>query len=265
MSIVANADFPTNHSAAASRCAFVLHGLNTNPKRMEDLAELTRQAGFTASVGQLTGHGTEINSEKEKKITAEIWKQDFIEQWSAATAKCTGNKDERLFVAYSLGAVTGLNVFDSSSGISLPTKMILISPAITLRKKTLLVRAISWIPFGSIPSVNHPDYRAREYTPLRNYKALFQLRDQWLDVAWSRTGTVKTFVVLSPEDELVDSQDANELVTKRNLKTWTIHWLNNASSELSPKYYHLIIDVRSQGQEQWDLFSARAKEFIQQD
>lgn len=265
MPISATASAESNVPHVRERCAFVLHGLNTNPSRMNDLAELTRQAGFKATAGVLTGHAPIIEPEREKNITAELWKKEFLTQWNAAVSTCRAKKDERLFVGYSLGALTGLNVFDTSRDAILPTKMILISPALALRKKTVLIRLLSRIPFGSIPSLNHPDYRARDNTPLRNYRALFDLHDEWTEFAMTHTGAVGTFVVLSPDDELVDSQSAEKIVKEKDLKQWTIHRLNNSASQLKPKYHHLIIDRRSQGQQEWERFSSEATKFLSQD
>jgi esterase/lipase len=254
-----------NTTPAQSRCAYVLHGLNTNPKRMEELAEIMRKEDYATNVGVLAGHHPPAEVNQDAAISSEQWRQDLTKQWTSATSTCPAQSDQRIFVAYSLGAITGLNVFDSSEGLPLPTKMILISPALALRKKTYLIRALSWLPFGSLPSLNHPDYRAKDTTPLSSYKALFQLHDQWQKVAWKNTGSIKTLVVLDPEDELVDSQKADSLVKTKNLKSWTLYWTNNESSKLKPKYHHLIIDARSQGQEQWDMFSAKARKFIQQE
>lgn len=245
------------------RCAFVMHGLNTHPQKMSDLATLAKKIGFNTTVGILSGHQQEVKKETDSLVSADIWRQEFKEQWNQSVSACKGESDERLFVAYSLGAVTGMSVFDQEDdGILLPTKMILISPALSLRKKTILIRALSWLPFGSLPSVNHPDYRARPSTPFKHYDALFKIHDGWKKFQWKATSQIPTLMVLSPEDELVDSQSIEKILKVREQTAWRIHWLSNESSTLRPRYYHLIIDEQSQGKQQWDTFTDVAVRFV---
>lgn len=254
---------PTSESADHhNRCAFVMHGLNTHPQKMSDLANLAGKLGFGTSVGILSGHHPEGKKEQDDLVSAEKWRQEFKEQWSNAVSECKGAADERLFIAYSLGAVTGMSVFDQDSSLELPTKMILISPALALRKKTILIRALSWLPFGSLPSINHPDYRARPSTPLKNYDALFKIHDGWKKFQWKATSQIPTLLVLSPEDELVDSQHLEQTLKQRQQTAWQIHWLSNENSTLKPRYYHLIIDEMSQGKQQWDSFTGAAVRFV---
>lgn len=245
------------------RCAFVLHGLNTNPKRMDDLAKLAESLGYKSQIGVLSGHAPEQNdSNRSQKITASVWQSEFHDQWLQANKNCLDEKSQRLFIAYSLGALTGMSVFDQTNPTVKPTRMVLISPALKLRKKTLLIRAISWLPFGALPSVNHPDYRARDWTALRSYDALFALHDQWRPVRWTHTGKIPTLLVLAPVDELVDSEGLSHELEQKKINLWQVHWLNNDSSKLKPRYRHLIIDQLSQGAEQWQNFSEQMSSFL---
>lgn len=255
-----------------AHCAFVLHGLNTNPRRMDSLAHLTESLGYRTSVGILSGHevnkpssSDQTSTSSSNSTTAEKWQNEFRSQWSAAVQPCLEKFSERVLIAYSLGALTGLSVFDGGANLPLPTRMILIAPALLLRKKTVFVRALSWLPFGSLPSMNHPDYRARPWTPLSDYRALFSLRDSWEADAWKVTGTTSTLVILSPEDELVDSQGLADQVAQKSMNRWTILWLSNSFSKLIPHYHHLMIDEKSFGQQSWDTFTEQASRFLKGD
>jgi esterase/lipase len=246
----------------ANKCAFVIHGLNTNPKRMHDLARLAQNAGFETTIGILSGHHNNLKSEDSATISAENWQSEFLNQWSNATKKCINRYDQKILIGYSLGALLGLTLFDGATQIEKPTKMILVAPALTLQNKTLLIRAISFIPFGGLPSANHPDYRARAWTPFSEYAALFKLNDRWKKTAWSKTAQVPTLVALEAKDELVDSKKIEQQIKERQMTHWTIEWISNQSSQLKPKYHHLIIDERSQGAEQWKKFSERVMKFL---
>lgn len=250
--------------APAIKCAFVLHGLNANPKRMEDLAALAKLNGYEPTIGVLSGHHNSNQAKNEKKITAENWKSEFQTQWNSSTTNCRGQNDQRLFIAYSLGALLGVTVFDGPMQIQLPTKMILIAPALTFQAKTMLLRALSFLPFGGIPSANHPEYRVRGWTSFAEYDALFKLNKEWKKTAWSKTANVKTLLALEPKDELVDSDELAKQIQDEKIQQWTIEWITNQSSTLRPKYHHLIIDEKSQGTEQWKAFSDKIGKFLSQ-
>ena len=232
-------------------CAYVLHGLNTNPTRMEDLAELLRKKNFQTTLGTLSGHSK--TASQNEIISAARWQSEFIEQWTKATTPCQSKQDQRLFVGYSLGALTAMNIFDSQTSIPFPTNLILLSPALSFRPVVALIRGIAWLPFGSLPSLNHPDYRARNMTPLKSYSALFKLHAGWRNFAWSRTASIPTLVVLSENDELVDSQGIAKELAERKLEHWKILWLHNDDAPLRPRYHHLMIDQKSMGARAWKM------------
>ena len=244
------------------KCAFVIHGLNTNPERMDELARLAQNAGFTTTLGRLSGHDNQQKDESNHSISAENWQKEFSIQWASATKKCALQNDQRLLIGYSLGALLGLSLFDGSAPIDMPTKMILIAPALVLQGKTNLIRAISFLPFGGLPSANHPDYRARAWTPFSEYSALFKLTDEWKRNAWKKTNQVPTMVVLEADDELVDSKKIESQIKERQMTQWEPIWISNQSSQLRPKYHHLIIDERSQGSDQWKKFSGWVMNFL---
>lgn len=245
-----------------NKCAFVLHGLNTNPNRMRDLAHIAERAQFETRIGILTGHSNDRDKKQTEKITDEQWKKDFSAQWNSTIERCKDNSSQRLFIAYSLGALTGLEAFDSGFEKILPTQMILIAPALALRAKTWVIKAISWLPLGSLPSLNHPDYRARDWTPLASYDALFKINKIWKTFSWKNTKDIPTLLALSDEDELVDSQQIEKQLQQRQANNWQITWVSNELSQLKPKYHHLIIDAASQGQAQWDSFSQTIEKFL---
>jgi esterase/lipase len=241
-------------------CAYVLHGLNSNPSKMKDITSLISEHAHPVSQGILTGHHAE--DQHEKKISALVWKTETLEQWLTATASCTKNKSERIFVGYSLGALSALSLFDGNATSVLPTKMILIAPALMLRKKTTLIQLISWLPFGRLPSLNHPDYRAQSSTPLTAYKALFELNAEWKENSFRESGKIPTLLVLAPEDELVDSQAIAERIGQQPDTRWKILWLDNSDSTLRPRYNHLMIDAASQGSTSWKKFTEAVRAFL---
>jgi esterase/lipase len=251
-----SADFPLPRPA----CAFILHGLNTNPEKMKDIASLLAQHVPLVTNGRLTGHST--GGRTEKQINAEVWKSETLDQWHSGMKTCVGASSERIFVGYSLGALTALSLFDARATELLPTKMILIAPALVLRKKAALIELISWLPFGQLPSLNHPDYRAQTSTPIAAYRALFAINKTWTKNSFRVSGRIPTLLVLSPEDELVDSQSLAKKLGHQADTRWKILWLDNSDSKLQPRYNHLMIDSASLGAVSWQKFTAEVRGFL---
>lgn len=261
MTLLNNTSIAKEAPMRQNACALVMHGLNTNPRKMSDIAAFLNAQNIATQIGELTGHNSERRP--NEVISSEQWKSDFSSQWTEATSVCSGEKQQRIFVGYSLGALTALRFFDATENLPLPTKMILFSPAISFRFSVNAIRALSWLPFGSLPSVNHPDYRARPWTSLQSYKALFQLHDEWYGSRWKNTSKIPTLVILSAKDELVNSQQLAEKIVSLPHRTWTIQWVSNEKSELRPKYHHLIIDKVSVGDLAWHGLSETMTKFLQ--
>lgn len=228
-------------------CAFVLHGLNTKPSKMSTIADVLKPHSQRVALGSLSGHSSDPGANKE--ISASIWKSEFVQQWQNAMTGCEGQSDERVFVGYSLGALVALTLLDERTPMPIPTRLILIAPALELRKKVLFIKALSWLRFGSLPSLNHTDYRANGWTSFAAYNALFELNKSWKQSAKDVSKSIPTVIFLAKDDELVDSQSIAEK-TKEH-QQWTVVWLDNRASQLNPKYHHLMLDEASLGADSW--------------
>jgi esterase/lipase len=228
-------------------CAFVLHGLNTSPSKMNSIATLLKTHSQNVQLGTLSGHSDDTAADNE--ISASIWKSEFLQQWRNAMTGCEGQTRERVFAGYSLGALVALTLLDESTQMPIPTRLILIAPALKLRKKVLFVKALSWLRFGGLPSLNHVDYRANRWTSFVAYNALFDLNNSWNRNAWEISKSIPTVVFLAEDDELVDSQEIAEKT--KTMSQWTTVWLDNSASQLNPKYHHLMLDEDSLGPESW--------------
>lgn len=252
---------PIQHNeqlSEAHSCAFVLHGLNTQPERMKALKEVVARHSESTSMGILSGHSA--IPQPNEDISARQWQREFLNQWQDAISGCGGAEDERIFVGYSLGALVALSLLDGQPPVTPPTHMVLIAPALKLRKKVAFVKAISWLPFGALPSLNHKDYRARDWTSLAAYDALFKLNNTWQKTPWHLSKSVPTLVFLAERDELVDSQQiANSIAA---FPQWKSIWLSNDRATLRPKYHHLMLDEASVGKKSWEVMKEKINELL---
>lgn len=243
-----------------NKCALVIHGLNTNPNKMEQLASVVRNLDYKAKLAILAGHRG--NLENDKDVSAARWQTEFTEQWRESITDCRSEHDERILIGYSLGALVAMNAFDSKETKPPPTKMVLIAPALELRYFVSVLKIISWIPGLKIPSLNNPEYRAQSYTSMRAYDALFQIHDEWQKSKWKNTGAISTIVALSSKDELVDSKHLSKKINEIKSKNWKTIWLDNQESKIKPKYHHLIIDEESLGSKSWNIFTEEIKNHL---
>ena len=150
MTLANNAALAQEIPMRENACALVMHGLNTNPERMSDIAALLSAHNFKTLIGRLTGH--DKKHLPNEVISSEQWKTDFMSQWKEATSECSGEKQQRVFVGYSLGALTALTSFDTAKGLQLPTKMILFSPAMSSFYRFHPTTRMSCIRFEHFPS-----------------------------------------------------------------------------------------------------------------
>lgn len=247
------------HHTQSHTCAFILHGLNTHPAKMNALKEhLKTLSETTISMGVLAGHHPEEKT--NENISASTWQNEFASQWSDAVSGCKEPSDRRIFVGYSLGALVALSLLDNNSKLLPPTHMILIAPALRLRKKVVLVKALSWLPFGALPSLNHREYRARNWTSFAAYDALFNLNNNWKKNPWGVSSLIPTVVFLAKDDELVDSQAIAEQVA--GFPKWKTSWISNDESSLKPSYHHLMIDEESVGKTSWARMTQNIDELL---
>ena len=242
------------------KCALVIHGLNTKPDKMKNIADLLREQNFKTELAVLSGHSED--HERNSVISKQVWENEFRAQWNSSTKTCQSDTDSRVLIGYSLGALVALHHFDTLETKPLPTKMILLAPAISLRSYVNSIRLFSWLPWLKIPSLNHADYRAQEYTPVRAYSALFQIHDIWQKKRFTQTEKVSTLVVLSERDELIDSQEVNERIKQLKENLWKVIWVNNDETKLTTKYHHLIIDKESLGEISWNELTEEIKNHL---
>ena len=250
---------PATHDARG--VVLLVHGLNLKPSRMDSLAELIRKQGYEVLRLALSGHHGDL--EEFKKVSAEQWLGE------AAAGYCLGLNRSRvlgkplLFVGFSLGGLLGETLLNTSFEPPVAfEKVVLIAPAISVRARSHLVRALRVL--GSsyvVSSGNSEAYRAGPGTPIAAYDATFDLISELSASGFARSN-VPTIVFLAPEDELVDSSGVAEIREKFALTRWKLIYVSNAESVLPGKRHHLFIDESSAGPRQWNEMSGQITRFL---
>jgi len=237
----------------ASGFILVAHGLNLKPSRMLPLAQTLCRAsegqtprGMACRILVLQGHEEDSPSQM-RQVSAQSWKNTILAEIRSLQA-IAGERPIH-FLGFSLGALVGtwgLQQFEESPF----QKMALIAPPLETRGYVRLAALLPGPGSWTLPSKNHPDYRANDRTSLAAYRALFEIQDE------VRSGNplrlnLDTRVWVSPKDELVSAKKLSKKAARAGWNHWSIQEVGSIEPNLRPIYHHLLIDEASMGTEAW--------------
>jgi pimeloyl-ACP methyl ester carboxylesterase len=237
----------------ASGFILIAHGLNLKPSRMLPLAQTLCHAsegqtprGLACRILVLQGHEEDSPSQM-RQVSAQSWKNTILAEIRALQA-IAGERPIH-FLGFSLGALVGawgLQQFEESPF----QKMALIAPPLETRGYVRLAALIPGPGSWTLPSKNHPEYRANDRTSLAAYRALFEIQDE------VRSGNplrlnIDTRVWVSPKDELVSAKKLAKKAASAGWTQWSIQNVGSIEPTLRPTYHHLLIDEASMGHEAW--------------
>lgn len=232
----------------ASGFVLLAHGLNLKPSRMIPLAETLchPSSGLACRILEFQGHEEDVPSQM-RQVSAQSWKNTLLTEIRSLQELAQGRPVH--FLGFSLGALVGawgLQQFE----VSPFQKVALIAPPLETRGYVRLAALLPGPGSWTLPSKNHPEYRANDRTSLAAYRALFEIQDQVRDGNPLRLN-INALVWLSPKDELVSLK---KLVKKASLAGWN-HWsieqVRSVEPTLRPIYHHLMIDEPSMGTQAW--------------
>ncbi len=252
------ADMPQSDSPRS--CAIVAHGLNTNPEKMENLAQLLRHSGIEVQSLILRGHHKE--GFKTATISREAWIQDAREAYDKLKTKCPSENSSIFLIGYSLGALIFLDAMNESPKIKL-SKMVLLSPAVTPRFSSALIHCFFKL-FGRnfrIPSLSPADYRVAKSIPLAAYESLGQSAKRISDRR-TESWNIPTQVWIDPKDELVSSRKLSKWIIKQRLSEWQLMFLPSKRKAKTKTWHHLIIDEEVLGTDAWSNMTHSILSFL---
>ncbi len=228
----------------------LIHGLNSKPSGMDTLASYLSSRRADVLRLSLTGHDADMKTFQH--VSRQVWLADVSAAMRLAQARAQKEGVPVYMVAYSLGALVGLDWLDSGMDAQVPCqKMVLFAPPISVSLVKRSVQLLRWFPRLVIPSLNSPEYRAHAGTPVAAYSALF---DSLAHVTQGQFvhANIPTLVLIDPDDELVDAAGIEDLIDRYHLDQWTLFHVTTQDSRLpGRKFHHLIIDDRALGSEEW--------------
>lgn len=229
--------------------AILVHGLNTNPRRMQGIRDIFIHNGFETMSITLSGHGGDLQAFKH--TSREIWLQDLFAGYCLARARALELGVPLYYAGYSLGGLLGIDLLTSPDyeGVDYD-KILLLAPALVVRKTSKLAKSFKL--FGEsfmVPSANPPRYRANKAgTSVAAYNALFD-SIKALESRNLRKANRPTLVLMDFHDELISPAGILRLRSREKLTQWRIQVLKNPRPPFT--YHHLIIDEASVGPANW--------------
>ncbi len=226
----------------------VLHGLNQDPRALDQLScELTR-LGFHAFRPVLAGHVEKTT----ESFAPELWLSDVKSAIETIQQRYPNLPISLL--GYSLGGTLATLAASETNLSHRPHSMILIAPAISLRWPLDLLTYLTIVPHSTVgsPSLAPAGYRRFATTPLFWYANTLELYDRIDDSSsFRKLRSIPTLVLLNPEDELVSPSGTRAWIAGHDLQsTWTIQEVHQRPPERSFPA-HLIIDEYSLGAAGW--------------
>jgi|GEM_PF-1612328 len=274
----------------------IVPGLNLSRGRLLPLVQALRHAGAAPVVYTLPGH--DGNREALRRITAASLRASFDRALTrflivsggagggaggasrGADAAATGGfglpsrGSSPILIGVSLGALLFLDALARGvhTAIGVPAtvaidRAILISPAIALRRRTALVRALARVLPDRVPIPSVSPRRSRVYAtlPPAAYRALFTILREWRAATEARANAearstaiarVRCSIFIDPEDELVSYTGLHRLVRDGIFADATICVPPKPFQPRRRGPAHLMIDPATMGDSLWELLLA---------
>jgi esterase/lipase len=246
------------HSNTTQGWVLVAHGMNLKPSRMRPLADAVCNTETRLSCRILTLAGHEEGSpSRMRQVTASAWKATMLDEIRRIREQA--GQRPVYFLGFSLGALMGawaMQQFEENPFHS----VVLLAPPIETHGYARLATLIPGPSHWTLPSRNHPEYRANDGTSLGAYRALFEIQDELRNRARPRDDSV--LVLVNPEDELVSASKLRRRADEARWGRWQIEDILTLRPSLSPVYQHLFIDEPSMGREAWAHLVSRVRSQI---
>jgi alpha-beta hydrolase superfamily lysophospholipase len=253
--------------------ALVIHGLNLRPKRMMPIISGLKRAGIDSLRVSLYGHGDNYSHDDDltgdearlksfKFVSYQLW-HDEIYRAFCTVKKRAGRLDVPVFlVAYSLGALLGLDLFASRPDVHYD-RMVLFAPALKLHGFHHIGRVFS--PFGQvvIKSLGPKSYLANvKGTPINAYNALFDCLRHFNRRVNDQLN-VPALIIIDDKDELISARKLKQLIRINHLDRWRYWNIHKGRDVKFGTFHHHIIDPWSAGRSVWkDIMKSATRMLI---
>ena len=242
-------------------CALIVHGLNQNPATFSPLASTLQSNGISSCLLSLTAHRRERKTQEWHSASTKRWVSDV--EKAINTMRIVFPDKRITAIAYSIGAAVLMNYLMSKNKNCFE-RIVLIAPALALRRKTNVVKFLAQFKNLqlSLPSAAPKQYRAFSWTSLHSYDAAFSTIDKLQNLDNIEViDSNNTLVLMSEKDEIVDYHGVTKWIRGYQLDNWQVNTLT-PKPDSQPLCHHLIVDEPSLGAEQWEQFTRQITNFL---
>lgn len=249
----------------------LVHGLNLDPAAMQDIEQLLVAAGMDVLSVSLTGHANALNDEARllqfQEATFATWQEDIRLAVQLAGQRAAAVQRPLYLVGFSLGGLLSADylVSQSSNSAAAIDRMVLLSPAISLRWSSYLLYPLQVFPDVFLPSVAPRVYRANDYAPVSAYLALYDGVDQFNELAGLAANqsllNIPSLVFMHPRDELVSFDGVREFIDEHQLTQWQFIEVDK-SEGAGDVLDHVIVGPHSLGGDAWQSVSQQMLDFL---
>lgn len=239
----------------------VAHGLNTKPEKMDSLGKFLNSLGYEVYRFALPGHFGEIS--EMKTVTKEKWLNAALEGYKLAQARAAELQQPLYYLGFSMGSLIGETLIANYPELKLPQKIIHLAPALGIRNRSHLVKALG--VFGSefiVNSKSPEEYRAQKGVSIAAYRALFTLENELIENKNNIRVNIPTLIYINDDDQLISIHGLRKFIA---LKEWTRSSLRPITDQKPSDnltFSHRIIDEYSLGEVAWKRITNEISAFL---
>lgn len=268
----------------------LIHGLNLDPTAMRDIQQLLFTADMDVLSVSLTGHANALDSDARllrfQEATFAEWQVDIRRAVQVAGQRARALERPLYLVGFSLGGLLSADYLVSDPGAGFESalqsdhepdfntasiaidRMVLLSPAISLKWSSYLLYPLQIFPDVFLPSVAPGVYRANNFTPVSAYLALYDGVRRFNELAGHNHNqqalNIPALVFVHPRDELVSVENVREFVVEKQLERWQLVDVSK-SGDAGDVLDHLIVGPHSLGSDAWQSMSMQILDFLRED
>jgi alpha-beta hydrolase superfamily lysophospholipase len=249
----------------------LVHGLNLDPAAMQDIQQLLVTADMDVLSVSLTGHANALEDDARllqfQEATFAIWQEDIRQAVQLAGQRAAAVQRPLYLVGFSLGGLLSADylVSQSSNSAAAIDRMVLLSPAISLRWSSYLLYPLQIFPDVFLPSVAPRVYRANDYAPVSAYLSLYDGVNQFNELAGQAANqsllNIPSLVFMHSSDELVSFAGVREFIDEHQLTQWQFIEVDK-SEGAADVLDHVIVGPHSLGEEAWRSVSQQMLDFL---
>lgn len=215
--------------------ALVVHGLNLKPNEMRFLVEHLTEAGIEVIVLTLRGHGENfapVAGQREHaarvqtfaEVTHREWMEEVYAAYQIARLRSECMEKPLFLSGFSLGGLLLCELLMAYPDTH-ADRMLLLAPALRLRRTSRIVRWLFPFPKLGIPSLAPRRYQSNWVTTVAGYRAMFVVMsdlDEHLRGPYRAHLNLPTLVLMHEWDELVSYHGIQRLIQEHLLDQWRL-------------------------------------------